>query len=84
MTMEYAPKDPTPPPSVAAGWVGPGRWRIMSWPSKRVIGAAVATNSARSRWRITNRAGNFVANARGPKGQKMAMLLLHFGSDDFC
>ena len=84
MTQEFAPKDPMPPPSVAAGWVGPGKWRIMSWPSKRMIGVAAATNSARSRWRITNRASAFVATARGPGGPQMGMLLLHFRWDVFC
>ena len=84
MTQEFAPKDPTPPPSVAAESIRPGRWGVMAWPSRRVIGAVVATNAARSRWKITDRAGVPVATARGPGGPQMGMLLLHFSRDVFC
>ena len=84
MTQESAPKDPTPPASVAAELIRPGRWKVTTWPSRRVIGAVVATNAARSRWRITNRAGTRVATARGPGGPQMGMLLLHFSRDVFC
>ena len=84
MTEWYAPKDPPPPPEAAAERIGPGTWRVLAWPSRRILGVAVATNAARTRWRITDRGGDFAARARGPGGPQMGMVILHWGKDAFC
>ena len=86
LTRDVAEKDLElrPPATVMAVRLGRGRWRILDLPSKRVLGAAVATNPAASRWRITNRAGALVARAGGPEGPPMAMILLTYGARVFC
>jgi hypothetical protein len=81
----YGPKELDRPPADTAGErVRPGVWRIVNLAgTKRVIGQAVATNTAKSRWRITNARGKLIAMARGPDGPKLAMVILSRGTDFF-
>ena len=58
-----------------------GVWRIRDWPSRDVIGRAVATNAKQTRWKITNARGALVATARGPEGSAVAMVILGWGAD---
>jgi hypothetical protein len=54
-----------PPPDVNAQRLQPGVWRIREWPSREVIGQAVATDSKQTRWKLTNSRGRLVATTRG-------------------
>ena len=82
---ETGPKDlEVPPPHAAAERMQPGSWRIVAWPSRKVEGSAVALDHARTRWKVTDRRGRFVASVRGSRGPQLAMVLLHWGSDVFC
>ncbi len=64
-----------PPPDVNAQRFQPGIWRIRDWPSRKVIGHAVATNSKQTRWKLTNSRGRLVATTRGgPNGDRWPWL----------
>ena len=81
---DIAPKElNTPPPRVAAEQEGTGTWRVVAWPSRRLLGRTIATNSRRTRWKITDKRG-IVARAEGSDGPLVAMVLLRWGSDVFC
>jgi hypothetical protein len=84
ITEEYAPKELNTPPTVAAKHVRPGLWRIVAWPSRRFRGRAISTNAEKTRWRITNRQGDYVYAAEGADGALVAMLMLTWGRDAFC
>jgi len=74
-----------PPAEVAATRFGPGHWQVrIDWPPRRAIGGVVASNRMKTQWKITNKQGNLVATATGPQGPLIAMVLLHWGSDEFC
>lgn len=73
----YGPKELDVPPADTAGErLRPGEWRIMRWPSRRFVGRAVASNSAKTRWRVINSSGKLVATARGSEGHKLALVIL--------
>jgi hypothetical protein len=89
MAEEIGPKDiELPEAEVGAQRIAAGKWRVIDLPlsksRKRVVGSVVATNRAKTRWRITDNHGEFVATGHGPRGPLIAMVLLHFGSDVFC
>jgi hypothetical protein len=73
----YAPKEiELPAPEAAAERLRPGVWRVVEWPSRRVLGLAVAINAEKTRWRITNRSRRLIATGRGPDGPRIGMLVL--------
>ena len=59
----------------------PGVWRIREWPSRKVIGRAIATNSTQTRWKIRDRRGSLVATVQGKQGPQLAMVLLYWGTE---
>jgi len=58
----------------------PGVWQILDY-KRDVLGQAVTTNAKRTRWKIMNARGKFVATARGPDGAWLALVLLWAGRD---
>ena len=73
----YAPKEiELPPPYAAAERLRAGVWRVVEWPSRRLLGRTVATNAEKTRWRMTNRSGRLIATGRGPGGPRIGMLVL--------
>ena len=62
----------------------PGVWSIVRWFNRRPVGQVVATNGAKTRWRITNTRGKFLATARGPEGANIGMVILYYDTGVFC
>jgi hypothetical protein len=85
MQQVYGEKDIEPRKQDVAGkLVKPGQWQIIRWSDRRQLGWIVATNHDRTRWRITDFRGRFVASARGRDAPEIAMVMLYYGRDVFC
>ena len=60
----------------------PGVWQILD-DNRDVMGQAVATNSKRTRWKITDARGTLVGTAQSSDGAWIALVLLWGGADCF-